>query len=150
MRPGILLDGGRQPETDQPGTAHYRVYRAEVVNNTLVDASIKLGSNKPLAPVDCVVANNLLQGGAVEGSGENARLAGNLVEASALAQEGPIWRPGPTSPALDRSGPGFDYVRLDIDGQPRARPDVGADERSPDPASRRGPLTPADVGPDAP
>jgi poly(beta-D-mannuronate) lyase len=125
VRPGILIDGGRQPETDQPGTAHYRVYRAEVVHNTLVDAPLKLGSNKPLAPLDCVVAHNVIQAGALEEGGENTRYAGNLVQAG-----GPT-RDGEARPAPDKVDPAFDYVRLDTGGG-------------------RGPLTPADVGPDAP
>ena len=38
----------------------------------------------------------------------------------------------------------------DIEGQPRSSPDVGADEHSTAPVTIRGPLLPADVGPDAP
>jgi hypothetical protein len=109
VRPGILLDAGRQPQTDEPGTAHYRVYRVQVVDNVLVDAPLKLGGNKPLPPVDCLVANNLLRGGQLETGGENTRYAGNRIEAA-----------GGLTPAGG-----------EVPG-------------------RRGPLTAADVGPDAP
>jgi len=60
-----------------------------------------------------------------------------------------MFRPGPRSPAKD-AGPAipsvFHGVFDDIEGQRRSRPDIGADELSPDRATRR-PLTPNDVGP---
>jgi hypothetical protein len=43
----------------------------------------------------------------------------------------------------------FGFVTEDIAGRPRAVTDVGAEAWSPAP-SRRGPLTEADVGPEAP
>jgi hypothetical protein len=41
----------------------------------------------------------------------------------------------------------FPFVTTDIDGNPRSKPDVGAFEVG---GAHRGPLTAADVGPDAP
>jgi poly(beta-D-mannuronate) lyase len=55
---------------------------------------------------------------------------------------------GPDSPAID-AAVGVYAVTEDIEGKPRLRPDVGADEVSSAPPLRHR-LTPADVGPDAP
>ena|GEM_PF-3143747 len=57
----IVIDGG---DVDQSGAlnAHWRVYRAQVVLNTLVnnEAGIEIGRNYSLAPVDSIVANNIV------------------------------------------------------------------------------------------
>jgi poly(beta-D-mannuronate) lyase len=160
----IFLEGGDGDGTDVPGKQHYRVYRTQVVNNTVVGGRIQIGGAHPLEPIDCTVANNLVQGdGIVEAAGKGTRYAGNIVSAGpprdarevrvadnlALVQVGELWKLGTGSPAIDASATGFDYVTDDIDGQPRARTDVGADELSNAPAAHR-PLVQTDVGPDAP
>ena len=60
-----------------------------------------------------------------------------------------VQAPAAGSPAIDGATEIFPFVMEDIDGQPRDQPDLGADELSSAPRIRR-PLTPADVGPDAP
>jgi hypothetical protein len=47
-----------------------------------------------------------------------------------LEPYGEVQRIGSTSPAIDAAGAGFDWVRDDIAGRPRRRPDIGAHERS--------------------
>src|SRR6266542_571740 len=49
---------------NQAGTAHYRVYRTIVAYNTLVEAKggINVGDGNQYAPVDCVIADNIVQG----------------------------------------------------------------------------------------
>jgi hypothetical protein len=61
------------------------------------------------------------------------------------------WRPAATA-AIDKAvNPSFYMLADDIQGQPRATaPDIGADEASMAPVTIPGPLTTADVGPDAP
>jgi hypothetical protein len=53
------------------------------------------------------------------------------------------------SPAVDAAAGSYPFVTDDVHGQPRSKPDVGADEWSSSPPQRRV-LTAADVGPDAP
>jgi hypothetical protein len=161
---GIFLEGGDGDGTDVPGKQHYRVYRTQVVNNTLVRAGIQVGGAHPLAPVGCVVANNLVQGGTIrEAAGVETRYLGNIVSDGAsgrpaaeirvvspgLVQAGELFRIAPGSPAIDAATPGYDYVADDMEGKPRRKPDVGADELSTAPPLH-GPLTDNDVGPDAP
>jgi hypothetical protein len=171
--PSILLEGGDSDVMNQAGTAHYRVYRALVVNNSVVNsAGIDIGAGHQYAPVDCVIANNLVQGssGAMIGESRavNPRYVANIVNplrgASAgvsrppaeirtadplLAKVGDIFKLSVTSPAIGAASTEFSFVTDDMDGQPRAAPDVGADEWSMAPELRR-PLAPGDVGPDAP
>jgi hypothetical protein len=171
--PAIFLEGGDGDGTDVPGKQHYRVYRTQVVNNTVVGASIQVGGAHPLAPVDCVVANNLVQDGAiVEKAGMGTRYLGNLVAPSPAAEPrlqtaslrppaevrmidarlqpaGEVFRLAGGSPAVDAAAGGFDFVVEDIDGQRRQRNDVGADELSTAPVLHA-PLTEKDVGPGAP
>jgi poly(beta-D-mannuronate) lyase len=53
------------------------------------------------------------------------------------------------SPAIDAALGSYPYVMDDMDGQPRMKADVGADEMAPGMITRRA-LTEADVGPAAP
>jgi len=57
------------------------------------------------------------------------------------------WRLG-RSPAIDAAAGSFLFVTDDIDGQPRSKPDLGAQERAD--GAGKDPLTAPDVGPDAP
>jgi poly(beta-D-mannuronate) lyase len=160
----IFLEGGDGDGTDVPGKQHYRVYRTQVVNNTVVGGRIQVGGAHPLEPIDCTIANNLVQGeGITEKAGQGTRYVGNIVTGGgmprapseirvvdpALVLVDGLWRPGAASPAVDASAPGFDFVTDDIDGQKRDHADVGADELSSAPITNH-PLTEADVGPDAP
>jgi hypothetical protein len=160
----IFLEGGDGDGTDVPGNQHYRVYRTQVVNNTVIGSRIQVGGAHPLEPIDCTIANNLVQGqGITEPAGQGTRYLGNIVSGGgmtrpaaeirvadpALVQVDGLWKLGAGSPAIDASAAGFDFVTDDIDGQARRQADVGADERSLEPALHR-PLTERDVGPDAP
>jgi hypothetical protein len=160
----IFLEGGDGDGTDVPGRQHYRVYRTQVVNNTVVGGRIQIGGAHPLEPIDCTIANNLVRGeGIVEAAGKGTRYAGNIVDGGparddrevrvaqnlSLVQVDGLWKLGAGSPAIDASVAGFEYVSDDIDGQRRERADVGADELSKEPMLHR-PLVEADVGPAAP
>jgi hypothetical protein len=166
---GILLRGGSADGTENNGREFYRVYRTQIVNNTLVDSrGITVGS-KGLAPVDCVVANNIVQsasGPAINlAQDQGTRVEGNIVNPQGggspgisvgviaidplLVKVDGVFRLQTGSPAVDAAVGGYDYVTDDMDGQPRSKSDVGADELLAGPITRR-PLTEADVGPDSP
>ncbi|WP_309112072.1 chondroitinase-B domain-containing protein [Saccharothrix sp.] len=171
----LQIDGG-DVDTSGALNAHWRVYRATVVHNTFVDnvSNIEIGANYTHAPVDSTIADNVVVGGRGKLFNErktpvNMTYAGNIAWPTGtatvgvtkpadairtvdplLVREGPVYRIGEASPAIDTGTGRFTFVTDDMDGQPRAGvADVGADERSTT-ATVRGPLTPADVGPNAP
>ncbi|MFI9813806.1 polysaccharide lyase 6 family protein [Saccharothrix variisporea] len=167
----LQIDGG---DVDVEGAlnAHWRVYRAIVVNNTFVGnvSNIEIGANYPYPPIDCTIADNVVTGGQGKLFDErktpvNSSYVGNIawptgtasvgvaqpVEAirvvdPLLRREGPVHRIGAGSPAVDAARGGFAFVADDMDGQARVGTDVGADERS-DAEVVRGPLEAGDVGP---
>ncbi|WP_020674152.1 chondroitinase-B domain-containing protein [Amycolatopsis nigrescens] len=171
----LQLDGG---DVDTSGSldSHFRVYRASVVHNTFVDnvSNIEIGANYEHPPVDSVMAGNVVAGSQGKLFNElkapvKHTYAGNIawptgsaavgvdVPAEAigvvdplLTKDGSLYRIGEHSPAIDAGAGEYEFVTDDMDGQARVNvADVGADERSTADITRR-PLTPADVGPDAP
>jgi hypothetical protein len=88
------------------------------------------------------IANNIGGGGGM----------GNLsVAAAGLTRMGEVMAITAGSAAVDKAVGSFPFVSEDMEGQPRDKPDIGADEWSSAPAlPLRRPLTPTDVGPDAP
>jgi hypothetical protein len=169
----IQIDGG---DVDQSGalSSHFRVYRALVAFNTLVDntTGVEFGGHYELAPVDVVVANNVVVGSMGPllhpvMTPENLVLEGNIVYAlgdatpGMTADESELWlvdpmlavdeglsRPQAGGPAIDAARGDYPLVTADLDGDVREDPkDVGADEVG---GIVRRPLTAADVGPDAP
>ncbi|MEO3752440.1 chondroitinase-B domain-containing protein [Streptomyces sp. B6B3] len=170
----LQLDGG-DVDTSGALNEHWRVYRATVVNNTFVNnvSNIEIGANYDLAPVDSVIANNVVTGS--QGrlinelmTPEDMTYAGNIAWPTGdatvgvdepdsavlsvdprLALDGSVYRIGADSPAIDAGAGDHPFVTDDMDGQARAGgTDVGADERS-SAAATRGPLTASDVGPGA-
>ncbi|MCU6792740.1 discoidin domain-containing protein [Paenibacillus sp. WQ 127069] len=154
-------------------TAHWRVYRAQVTNNTVVNStgsSLAVGLSFTYAPVDSVIANNIAKSSTGtlynEAKTSNTVFEGNigygttLNNASRTSAEirniNPLFttsnglqKLSSTSPALDAAVGSYAYVTEDMDGQVRATKDVGADEYSTAPIVRQ-PLTSANVGPNAP
>jgi len=152
---GIWLESGSAAATDEPGKEHYRVYRAWVFNNTVVGQPIRVGGTKAFQPLDCRVANNIVVGAGIEAGGMGTVSEGNLTGATnpLTMQDGlyRLLRNTAGAPAIDKAmNSGFYKIEDDIQGQPRMTPDVGADEASDAPVVIKGPLTLADVGPDAP
>ncbi len=155
-----------------PDFVHAQVFRAHVIHNTIALLNgrpliVGWGSNA-LAPVDCVVANNILDGNATLLSlplPGNTTFSNNIAHgtlgASRSASEFRLIDPlfttsnglqklTASSPAIGFANPTFyPFVTDDMDGQPRTSPDTGADEFSTATITRR-PLTTADVGPNAP
>jgi hypothetical protein len=153
---GIWLDAGSATATEEPGTEHYRVYRTWVFNNTVIGQDIQVGGAMSYAPLDCRVANNVVSGGSAGGGGgTNTINEGNLAGGTnPLTQQDGIYRLLPNAAgalAIGKAANSAFYKLVDdIQGQPRVEPDVGADEQSDAPVTIPGPLTAADVGPDAP
>ena len=173
---GVNLEGGESEETPQPGAFHYRIYRAQVVYNTIIDtakAGVQIGGAHPLSPVDCTVANNVIQssqGAMIRESLNpvNTTYLANIVDPTGsatvgitatatqvkkenplLVKVGEVLKLSAHSPAIGAASGSFPFVTDDIDGDPRTTADVGADEYSTAPPARH-PLTTADVGPNAP
>ncbi|MBO1330455.1 polysaccharide lyase 6 family protein [Streptomyces sp. VRA16 Mangrove soil] len=160
---------GESPETRRGNDAPDRVL---IAYNTLVNNAGTLSgeSQRPHEPRDVTVADNLF----VADTGQLVAMAatvrftwsGNILWGAAADGNMPatggvrtdprlvtdahgIARPAADSPAIDAGTLRWPPITHDIDGQPRGRlRDVGADEHSLR-TPRRGPLTPADVGPEA-
>jgi hypothetical protein len=151
---GIWLDDGSATATDEAGKEHYQVYRTWVFNNTLIGQEIRIGGSKPNHPKDCKVANNIITGAKVNAGGNAIVSEGNLEGGNPLTMQDGVFRLVANEAGAAAIGkavnPGAYMLTDDIDGQPRNAPDVGADEQSSDPVKYKGPLTVADVGPDAP
>ncbi|MDT3428831.1 hypothetical protein J2Z22_004425 [Paenibacillus forsythiae] len=171
----IAVDGG-DVDTSGALNSHFRVYRAEIVNNTLVNnaTGIEIGKNYSLAPKDSKIANNVIKGSSRKLINEfktpdNMLYEGNIVYPSGSATVGidasasqvvvadPLFttvnglqKLSASSPAINASAGSYTYVRDDMDGQPRSDVnDAGADEYSAA-SSLNAPLVSDDVGIDAP
>jgi poly(beta-D-mannuronate) lyase len=152
---GIWIESGAAAAMDEPGAEHYRVYRAWVFNNTVIGQPIRLGGSKAFQPLDCRVANNVVVGAGIDNGGMGTISEGNIAGGtSPLTMQDGIHRLLPNAAGAAAIGKAvnsdFYMIKEDIQGQPRVAPDVGADEQSDAPITFKGPLTTADVGPDAP
>lgn len=145
-----------------PLHGYFQVEDAVVAFNTLIDCKVPItigvgaGKKQSLAPVNCVMANNVFIGDAPlvreYAAPLNWTWAGNQ-EAKrpadlqfALDANG-LWRPESTSPVIGAADAAWTDVSRDIDGHPRgANKDVGCDQQGAGPLSR--PLTADDVGPE--
>jgi hypothetical protein len=169
----LQIDGG---DVDKSGSlnAHWRVYRAIVVNNTFVNNSygIEIGKNYSLAPVDSVLANNIVVG--TSGSlftqfkaPVNMLYQGNIawptgsatvgiskavneikIVNPSLVRVGELMKLSSISPVINYSMGSYSFVVEDMDGQERNIIDAGADEYSTSIIVRT-PLSASDVGPSA-
>ncbi|WP_244966017.1 polysaccharide lyase 6 family protein [Paenibacillus alvei] len=173
-------DGKPKNPTDEDLSSQWRVYRATVVNNTIVNskAGITVGSTnttKKYAPTGSWVANNIVANktGILyhEPISTDTVFKGNIGYGSTLnnASRGPseilakdpdfiisegLHKLSAKSPAINKAVSDKQLekrvkVTDDMEGQPRSKTDVGADEFS-DAASSRKPLKASDVGPNAP
>jgi hypothetical protein len=120
-------------------------------SGTLVANNLITGSTAPLIEAlfngPCRWVGNLLFPRGAAATGVPGGASGVLLADPRLELAGGLWRPGAGSPALGAAAPLAFAVNEDIHGQPRGpRSDIGADQRSTAPVTRR-PLRPADVGP---
>jgi poly(beta-D-mannuronate) lyase len=161
---------------NSPLNRYFQVKRAVVTFNTFVDNAhtFNLGGGKDselsLPPLDCIVANNIVQGTSaplitLTDLPINMTWQGDIFFGASLGMTQPqgitmvnpqltlsadgLWRPSVTSPVVNAALGSFPFVSIDMDGQPRdGQPDIGSDETSALPVTRR-PLTRNDVGPPA-
>jgi hypothetical protein len=117
------------------GGGHAPLRRAIIVHNTFLGGVTITGAGH-------TIANNIGGGGGM----------GNLSMAAAgLVRKGEILAAAATSGTVDKGVGTFPFLTDDLQGQPRDKADIGADEWSTAPeVPLRRPLMPADVGPDAP
>lgn len=160
-------------------TAHWRINRAEISNNTLVNNlhNIEIGftnnGNYGKPPRDVVIADNLAYGVQNElikvyTGPINMTYSGNIMypdsaatlgisatgdEVSTVNPElqmnGAFYRPMTGSPVIDAGVGLYDYVSDDMDGQPRDESPDVGADEFSQEPMLRRPLTPDDVGPDA-
>ncbi|KZE82091.1 lyase [Paenibacillus elgii] len=173
------FDGGTggyppNPTIDQL-RAHWKIYRAQVVNNTIVGskAGIVIGSGKAYAPQDCVVANNIVKNSTGtlynEAATSNTVFEGNIGYGSTLSNKSrtaseirnadPLFQTvnglqklsSASKAAIDTAVGTYSYIKEDVDGEVRSSAhDIGADEYSTASSFKNRPLQKTDVGPDAP
>ena len=123
---------GKALQMGPANAGHAAIKRATVVYNTFLGSVSTSGTGN-------VITNNIGVGG-----------DGNLAAAAAgLVKTGEIMVPGPGSKAIGAGAGMFAFVTEDVTGAARgAKLDVGAAQAGA--AGPRKPLTPADVGPNAP
>jgi hypothetical protein len=127
------------------GGGHAPVRRAVIVHNTFVGSVRLAGEGNTFS-------NNIVIGSAsLGGATAQANLVVGAAGGAGLVRMGDILTVTAMGPAVNMAMGSFPFVTDDMHGQRRDRPDIGADEWSTDPEmTLRRPLTPADVGPDAP
>jgi hypothetical protein len=169
----IEVGGGEIRDDTKSTTAHEAADRVLVAFNTLVNdrsPAVLVGSSKKFAPSEITFADDLVvgrSGNAVnvrQGSGlhwlgnivwgvkvGNAPAAGfKTVNPNVVQDAGGLWRLRAGSPAIDAAQGSYPQVTTDFDAQARTgAKDVGADEFAAG-GPVRAPLTPANVGPNAP
>ena len=174
--PIAVTNGDAEYGSTSDLTRHFTPNRALIVHNTLVGNAHGIqigytgsGYNRP--PRDITFVNNVVQGSEndlvhVFTTPETPMWTGNLMWPTGSASLGitaaedqirvadPLlasgdqpWLLSAASPAVDAASGAM--VALDVQGQTRDTPDVGADEYAPGQPVRFAPLTAADVGPDA-
>jgi poly(beta-D-mannuronate) lyase len=175
-RPAIAIGNGGATIPPGPLTSHQKPERVKVVFNTLVDnrANVQMGARKEGLGADHLIfANNIIQGGnkavSIAGPLKDPKWEGNIVfkieggagempaegftevDPKLVKDERGVYRLAEGSTAIGKGTGAYDFVKVDMDGQPRPteKRDVGADQLSKDAPLNR-PLTPEDVGPNAP
>jgi hypothetical protein len=129
------VETGTALRADGDGGGHAPLRRAVIVHNTFL-GGVEIGGSGH------TIANNIGGGGG---------MANLSAAAAGLTRKGELLSIAAGSAAIDKGVGAYPFLTDDLQGQPRARPDIGADEWSDTPElPLRRPLTPADVGPDAP
>lgn len=167
----ISVGGGAVKDDTGSTTDHDAADRALVAFNTIVASRgglISFGTGKKYGPSDITLANNILSGtGKLISKGQSTRLSwqGTIVHGGSAGDipaggfravnprlvQGPggLFRLREGSPAIGAATGSFPQAGKDVDAQVRSgAKDTGADEFSA--TGQRRPLTPADVGPQAP
>lgn len=171
--PAINLGNGGANVPPGPLNEHDRPDSVRIAYNTLVDnpANFTMDSRGGgLGAFEPYIADNIIvrggtaasfngpvtkptfEGNIVSGTSGGALPAGGYasLDPQLTKDAGGIYRLQAGSPAIGRGTGSYPWVDVDMDGQPRGdKLDVGADQFSSGPIVAR-PLTPSDVGPQAP
>ncbi len=169
-RSALTMMNGRENSTLN---GYFQVRSATVVFNTFVNCRQNFLIGQPdgretLAPTDCLIANNVVEtragpivhtvtapqnfvwkGNVFHGAPAGLDSAGIAERDPLLAREADgLWRPTAQSPLRKAADLTVSKAAVDMDCQPRpaTTSDIGADEASGAPRTRR-PLQPGDVGP---
>jgi len=174
-RHGIHIGNGDGVVPENKLTSHDRPDGLQIVFNTLVNCRqslMMLWRRNGLGATNVTVANNIVIGpdqlvdihgpmyhcvwqgniwwGSTNTTGDLPLGAFTKVDPQLKPDANGEYRLTAGSPAIGKGAGAFEYVTLDMDGQPRHQPfDVGADQLSAAPIVNRI-LTPDDVGPAAP
>jgi len=172
-RAAIVMMNGIE---NSPLNGYFQVDSAIVVNNTIVNClnSFLIGVKKEddntqiLPPKNSTIANNLVLSNnqLVRYNTEpiNIIWEGNIMQGTSLGIDQPpgialedpklaiasdgLWRPSSNSPAIGAEAGNYNYVDIDMDGQPRVLlKDVGADQLSQAPITIKPLSASDDVGP---
>lgn len=169
------FDGGTNGNTFTSSdlSKHWRVYRAQIINNTIVNSAtgIVIGGNYTQAPVDSTIANNIVKNASGtlynEVKTSNTTFSGNIGFGSTLNNKsrtsaeinlvnpllttaGGLQKLSSSNPAINASTGSYTFVTTDMDGESRTGVnDVGADEYATSLVTNV-PLTTSNVGPLAP
>ncbi|SFW92069.1 polysaccharide lyase 6 family protein [Amycolatopsis australiensis] len=168
--PAMEVGGGEVRDDTTSGTDHEAADHCLAAFNTLSGSGplVWYNSGKPFPPSDDTLADNILLGHgqpAAKESGTSSHFTGNIlfgspagtlpagayktVDPKLVKDAHGLLRPAADSPAIGAATGSFPQVTLDIDQQTRpAAKDTGADQHNIATPAR--PLTPADVGPNAP
>ncbi|MDU0201178.1 chondroitinase-B domain-containing protein [Paenibacillus sp. MAH-36] len=161
--------------SDDDLRAQWKVYRAQIINNTIVNSTtgIVIGNaGKTYAPQDSTIANNIVKNttGTLyqENVTSNTTFQGNIGFGGTLTNNGsrtaaqirsinPLFttvnglqKLSSTSPAINAAVGSYPFVTEDMDGETRLTADVGADEQSGGSVFVNHPLSVAEVGPLSP
>lgn len=169
-------DGNPPNVTPDQLKAHWKIYRAQVVNNTIVGSKtgVVIGSGKrSFAPQDSIIANNIVKNSTgtlyneavasntvFEGNlGYGSKLSNKSRTASEIRNADPLFQTvnglqklsSASKAAIDAAVGTYSYIKEDMDGEVRTSAhDIGADEYSTASTFKNRPLQKTDVGPDAP
>jgi poly(beta-D-mannuronate) lyase len=176
--PGIVLGSGSVRDHKPEDSAESRKGndapdRVMIALNTVLSCATAITGEtmRTLAPMGCTISDNLLVGDSGQQLvsmpfQQGISWSGNLlwgsasngnIPASGFTRKDPklvttsgLRRLASDSPAINASSKTYSTVTRDLDGNPRSgKADVGADEYSTATPTNR-PLTPSDVGPQAP
>ncbi len=137
------------------GTGQLPVKDSVIANNIVVGYT-PVGSEDVLVmfrsePENLVWQGNIMYHASAELGMTAPESAVRWVDPKLVRSADGVWRLAEASPAIDAAEGSYPDVARDLDGEVRdERPDTGADEYLPASNGGRHPLTPADVGVDAP
>ncbi len=140
----------RWPEQQMVRLPENNIFANNIIYKPAGGTAVSAQAQDNSAPLDRLTFRpnqflaNIIFGGALKINQPASGATGFSSVDPKLVRTDGLFRPASGSPAINAAV--GDYVKDDVDGQPRSKSDIGADEFSNNPVRRR-PLTPRDVGP---